>query len=171
MNPGTLTPTTFPMNPKPTTTRFESEDDEIETMLERTEPGLFDRSASDEAFRRRLSVIRRFNESIPPDARGAFLVNVPRTKTESPVLRPISTNMTVGRGPQALWRVADEPRLSSLHFSITRIGDKHTVTDLNSKNGTRLNENPHPVKVSSLRHGDFIHAGGLTFMFVENCES
>lgn len=158
------------MKPEPTT-KLASEDDEIETMLERTEPGLFDTTAGGEAFRRRLTVIRRFNESIPPDARGAFLVNVPRSKGESPVMRAISPNMTVGRGPQALWRFTGEPTLGSLHFSITRHERKHTLTDLNSKNGTRLNESPQRVKVSSLKHGDFIHAGGLTFMFVESTES
>ncbi len=71
-------------------------------------------------------------------------------------------SMTVGRGNENKVCVPD-PSVSINHCIIEREGDKYTVRDLNSTNGTRLNgEN---IKKTRLKPKDLIQVGSVDFMF------
>ena len=73
----------------------------------------------------------------------------------------------VGRRPDCDLRVPLQV-FSRRHFLIKREGDELTVKDLNSSNGTMLNNKPltqHAVKVKA---GDLIKAGSIKFLFKIN---
>lgn len=65
---------------------------------------------------------------------------------------------TIGRQPDNNLSYADN-RLSRQHLKIERINDKFIVTDCNSSNGTRLNEDE-LFEPETLRDGDILNLGG-----------
>lgn len=76
---------------------------------------------------------------------------------------PLTTAATtVGRDPEADIAV-DDPSMSRRHFQIEIRGREFFVRDLQSSNGTRLND--HPIKSAQLEPGDAIRAGDSVFVF------
>lgn len=75
----------------------------------------------------------------------------------------IMGELTVGRGNSAGLQL-DDPRLSSLHFRVRQAGDRTTVDDLQSRNGTWVNGQR--VDTRTLCDGDVIEAGGQIFVFL-----
>ena len=59
-------------------------------------------------------------------------------------------------------------RLSRHHFAVRNGSKGWVVRDLQSKNGTRVNDEP--VSSHSLVPGDIIQAGGLVFLFLTDHE-
>jgi pSer/pThr/pTyr-binding forkhead associated (FHA) protein len=78
---------------------------------------------------------------------------------------PLSERMvTVGRDASA-WLVLDDDTVSRLHARLDREGEDLWVTDLKSRNGTRVNGSPaFRARVGS---GDIIAFGDLEFVVVE----
>lgn len=74
---------------------------------------------------------------------------------------PSGAPVRVGRMPPAEVRIADDPMLSSLHFSVECGGDGGRVRDLGSRFGTVLNG--HKVLEAGLKDGDEIRAGRTVF--------
>ena len=65
---------------------------------------------------------------------------------------------TIGRGPQADF-VVDAPLLSRVHCRLSATGSVLTVEDLQSTNGTFVND--HLVTQSPLQNGDRLRVGRL----------
>ncbi len=68
---------------------------------------------------------------------------------------------TIGRASADI--LVEDPALSSSHFEIEAIGDNYFLHDLESSNGTILNERR--IRSAELAHGDVIRAGATTFTF------
>jgi MoxR-like ATPase len=71
--------------------------------------------------------------------------------------------ITVGRSPKCNLTLADR-RISGEHFALRRENDVWWMYDLNSSNGTRVNENR--VQAVELKDGDVIGAGDIDLVFV-----
>lgn len=143
---------------------------EFDTMLAETSPELFGVSqAPADAVLERVLIARRLLKSLPRTKPGqAYLVQVEEAPSYRPVeSRPVGKEITVGRTVTDGWRVAGEPpKLSSRHFTIRHQASRYYLRDLGSMNGTRVNGNAVSETDSSLSSGDFIYAGGCTFLFV-----
>ena len=78
---------------------------------------------------------------------------------------PLTERMvTVGRDPSA-WLVLEDDTVSRLHARLDREGDGLWVTDLKSRNGTRVNGSP--ALRTRVRSGDIVSFGDLEFAVVE----
>jgi hypothetical protein len=141
-------------------------DEEIETMLSKTSAKLFSRPTEDSGFLQRMLVVRKITSAIPMKKGSVSLASVHEGNLGSAGFKTIKKALTVGRNSSADWRVDDtQQKLSARHFSITLSGKNVVLTDLDSTNGTRVNEHPEKIKGPCLlHHGDFIHAGGCSFM-------
>jgi len=73
------------------------------------------------------------------------------------------TEVPVGRDPSNLLAISD-PSLSRKHCVVTREGERYSIRDLDSRNGTFVNGIA--VKQSYLQHGDQISAGDSVFLFL-----
>ena len=73
----------------------------------------------------------------------------------------------IGRDPTNQLVVPDES-LSRLQCSIRKDGERYQLVDLDSHNGTFLNQVP--VKTAKLSHGDLIQAGKSFFFFLQHEE-
>jgi hypothetical protein len=70
-------------------------------------------------------------------------------------------SITIGRTGKSGFVLADDTHLSGLHFAVESSGDECRLRDLNSTNGTRVNDMN--VKEAVLHHGDIIQAGQSAF--------
>jgi len=70
--------------------------------------------------------------------------------------------IVIGRAPENVVTIED-PAVSSHHCSVLRAGKKFTLKDMNSTNGTRLNNVT--VKEYRLRPKDVITVGAIDIMF------
>jgi len=73
----------------------------------------------------------------------------------------IGETVSVGRTPKASVPLADN-FLSGAHFAIECAADRCRLRDLNSRNGTKLNDEL--VTEAALKNGDQIYAGRTTFV-------
>ena len=71
----------------------------------------------------------------------------------------VDVQVRVGRLPDNELAI-DEPSVSRYHALISPSGDGHTVVDLGSRNGTRVNGQPASDTPVPLRHGDDVSLGG-----------
>jgi pSer/pThr/pTyr-binding forkhead associated (FHA) protein len=67
---------------------------------------------------------------------------------------------TIGRAPRAEF-VVDAPLVSRLHCRLTAIGDGIDIVDLDSTNGTYINDQR--VKSGCIRNGDRLRVGRVEF--------
>jgi pSer/pThr/pTyr-binding forkhead associated (FHA) protein len=72
------------------------------------------------------------------------------------------TKIVVGRGGEADWEFTKDTQLSRRHFEIELVGTQAILRDLESRNGTFLNDRR--VTVQNLKHHDQIRAGETVFM-------
>jgi len=77
---------------------------------------------------------------------------------------PLGERLVVGRSASCGFRIEDE-RASRRHLEIHRKGDQYFLSDLGSRNGTRLNG--HPVVFAPLVFGDEIGIGQSRLLFAE----
>ena len=73
---------------------------------------------------------------------------------------PLKDALIIGRGPACALRI-DDGRVSGQHLRVERSGSELFVTDLNSSNGTRLNDAPLTDR-TALTSGDRLALGGAT---------
>src|ERR1700736_4739802 len=78
------------------------------------------------------------------------------------VFRDLPTPVTIGREEGNLLRLNDE-RVSRFHAKVQQDNSDIILTDLESTNGTRVNNNV--VQIRRLRHGDRILVGRSLLLF------
>src|SRR6202011_4278372 len=83
------------------------------------------------------------------------------------VFRDLPTPVTIGREEGNLLRLNDE-RVSRFHAKVQQDNSDIILTDLESTNGTRVNNNV--VQIRRLRHGDRILVGRSLLLFGSNEE-
>lgn len=76
-----------------------------------------------------------------------------------PVMEP---EFVIGRDPSCHLRL-EQDTISSRHCRIRLDGDRVWVEDLNSRNGTIVNE--HSVRTTEVHHGDLLRLGSSQFLF------
>lgn len=155
--------------PRPTPDVSTPNEMELDALLSRTAPTLFDRSQGSSAFFHRLNEGRQLLASLPTLPATAFLVSIPsraQHALSALELRLIEQGLTVGRSTTCDWAVSDlRQKLSGQHFRIVCTEDGYLLRDLNSTNGTFVNENTNPIRSAMLCDGDVITAGGRKFLF------
>jgi hypothetical protein len=140
-------------------------DETIETMLSKTTAEVFALPAENRAFLQRMMVINKVTAALPAGKSEAVVASIQGGGLGPAGFKPIKKSLTVGRSNRADWQVEDNlKKLSGCHFSISKLGGKYILKDLDSSNGTRVNESSARIKQCLIHHGDFIHAGGCTFM-------
>jgi pSer/pThr/pTyr-binding forkhead associated (FHA) protein len=72
------------------------------------------------------------------------------------------SKIVVGRGSEADWEFTKDTQLSRKHFEIELVGSQAILRDLESRNGTFLNDRR--ITVQNLKHHDQIRAGETVFM-------
>lgn len=110
---------------------------------------------------RRLQIAASVLAALDAPVEAAALVHVVRGG--APVARAVGGKLSVGRGAAADWTF-DDPALSRVHFEISCDDAGCTLRDLQSHNGTRVNEATCAQR--RLADGDLIHAGTQTFLFL-----
>src|SRR5260370_10033704 len=83
------------------------------------------------------------------------------------VFRDLPTPVTIGREEGNMLRLNDE-RVSRFHAKVQHDNGDIILTDLESTNGTRVNNNV--VQIRRLRHGDRILVGRSMLLFGSNEE-
>lgn len=79
----------------------------------------------------------------------------------------IGPEITFGTDPTQATNVLDHPSLSALHARLHHAeNDIFTLLDQNSVAGTWVNYDPIPLEGRTLKHGDVVHFGRLTYRFV-----
>lgn len=79
-------------------------------------------------------------------------------------LRQAYPGVTVGRHPALCDLVLDHPTVSARHFRLSAGGDSVYVEDLNSLNGTIVDDRRlGPYEAAPIRDGSAIVAGGVAF--------
>jgi len=125
----------------------ESKDSGAETVL--TGSGTLDLDASEEAEAAAIETV----------VQAALVVRGTHARNGRVVLAGARTS--VGRSTANI--VVADPAMSATHFEVEVRGDDYFVHDLESSNGTFLNERS--VRAAELSSGDVIRAGGTTFAF------
>ena len=82
------------------------------------------------------------------------------------VHRLIDGPVIVGRDRLASIQVSSDPSLGRRHFRVYLDDSSCWVEDLNSSNGTRINDGVEPIARHELRDGDVIKAGSSIFAFL-----
>ncbi len=92
----------------------------------------------------------------------SFLIEIygPSLGKNHPVAKDV---MTIGREATNSIQI-DHENVSRTHCKLERISPAIYIEDLNSTNGTYLNDVP--IKRERLRHGDLIKVGGVVFKFI-----
>jgi hypothetical protein len=111
-------------------------------------------------FRCRASLVEGEEKVEPALPSAASLVIHEDGETRSIVLA--SETMTIGRLPECQITIADKGA-SRRHAQIRRSGDRYTLTDLGSTNGTRLNSQT--IQSRELSDGDRITIGTTLLEF------
>ncbi len=75
----------------------------------------------------------------------------------------VDGQMSIGRDEANVFCLAD-PKVSRRHCTIREVNQGHELTDLDSRNGTFLNEIP--IKHQALNHGDTIRVGSSELVFL-----
>lgn len=121
----------------------------------------------------RFQIFDRILSSLPVEPDGPALVyEVPGEGRADFILLPLD-EVRVGRKPITPSHPEDchlafpsQKKLSSRHFRIVRDDEEYVLEDLESKNGTYVNETRERTRSRVLSSGDLIEAGGVTFAFV-----
>lgn len=117
--------------------------------------------------------VRRFSQlygSLDPKPDGAALLyQEPETGTVRCHL--LGRSLVVGRSrkgernPAGCDLTFADDQMSRRHFEITLTDGVYTLHDLESRNGTYVNDGPQRIREHALKAGDIILAGGVIFVF------
>lgn len=138
---------------------FESQ--ETERSLQTPPPDIFERV-------RQFIVLYRDLGAQPI---GAGLL-YQRGREEEGQFQPLDRKLTVGRlsksnyHPTGCGLACDDQKMSRRHFEIELVDGFFVLRDLQSRNGTYLNQQPQRVTEAVLKEGDIITAGGGAFIFL-----
>jgi hypothetical protein len=121
----------------------------------------------------RFQIFDRILSSLPIEPEGPALVyEVPGEGRADFVLLSLD-EVRVGRKGISSTHPEDchlafpmQKKLSSRHFRIIRQGEDFLLEDIDSKNGTYVNDASERIQSRILKSGDLIEAGGVTFAFV-----
>jgi pSer/pThr/pTyr-binding forkhead associated (FHA) protein len=92
-------------------------------------------------------------------------------KRKEVCFQPIVEKLVAGRlskselNPEGSDLACDDEQMSRHHFEIRFHDGFFVLRDLQSRNGTYVNERPDRVSKIVLKEGDVIHAGTWTFIF------
>jgi two-component system, cell cycle response regulator len=113
--------------------------------------------SDDQTRKANLSEIRK-----KPSHQESFLIEIygPSLGKNHPVDRDL---ITIGREATNTIQI-DHENVSREHCKLEKIPPSIYIQDLNSTNGTYLNDVP--IKRERLRHGDLIKVGGVVFKFI-----
>ena len=124
--------------------------------------GMQDTSALRDRMARAAAIIRVLS-SVPSEPSLVYEGDV----GDTPVVIPIGEVITVGRHEECDVAIPECTALSRQHFRVSCLGTDCVVEDLNSRNGTFVNDaDASPITARVLCDGDFILAGVLAFLFV-----
>jgi pSer/pThr/pTyr-binding forkhead associated (FHA) protein len=101
------------------------------------------------------------NNDAPSQARDFRLRIVEPRQRHGEVTR-ISNEVTLGRSPTCSVSLDDDAFVSSVHARIFVLDGEAYLEDLNSKNGTYLNEEP-VTAPTQLERGDLVRVGDTVF--------
>jgi hypothetical protein len=87
------------------------------------------------------------------------------TKEGQRTVHEISGVTTVGRAPECQICISGDPKISRQHCRIEQRGRDFMLTDLNSANGTRWNDQDVGRRMIALNSGDVIGVGGSQLRF------
>jgi pSer/pThr/pTyr-binding forkhead associated (FHA) protein len=102
------------------------------------------------------------------ERQGKAFLMVSRGKAAGTVFPLIHSPAIIGRSPEAEVSI-NEQAMSHEHARIQISGDRYSIEDLGSTNGTRVNGERH-TGVTRLHSGDSVKAGSTTFTFVSKEE-
>jgi hypothetical protein len=117
--------------------------------------------------------IRQFHQllgDLPIESTGAFLL-YREPGADATRCVPLGQTLVVGRTPKNERNPAgsdlafDDHAMSRTHFQIECADGLYVLRDLESHNGTYLNNEPEPISVVVLKAGDIILAGNVVFAF------
>ncbi|MBA3963342.1 MAG: FHA domain-containing protein [Chthoniobacterales bacterium] len=97
-----------------------------------------------------------------------------RGREEEGQFQPLERKLVVGRLSKSGYNPAgcdlpcDDPRLSRHHFEIELVDSFFVLRDLQSRNGTYLNQQSERVTEVILKEGDIISAGSRAFIFLSD---
>ena len=81
---------------------------------------------------------------------------------------PVGVKLVVGRQAEGTdVALRDDKLLSAKHFAVKVSGEGCKLKDLNSRNGTAVNEPQNRIRSRLLRDGDLILAGKHIFVFLD----
>ena len=89
-----------------------------------------------------------------------FFIEGTRGNTEIDV--PDDIELVIGRGPECVL-ILEDAGISTTHARLTMEGGSWIITDLDSSNGTYVNDEE--ISTSTLEHGDEVIVGASTFLF------
>ena len=91
--------------------------------------------------------------------------------TASVQCHPLGENLVVGRSrknernPAGCDLAFEDEQMSRRHFEIKLTDGFYVLRDLESRNGTYVNDDPQRIREHVLKAGDIILAGGVIFVF------
>jgi len=115
-----------------------------------------------------VGLAERLLERIPLPKESSLMYSL--TEGGETIVVPIHNELTVGRLEGSAQVVVPAPKMSGLHFKITRSEEGFTVSDEHSRNGTYINGRPWMERRFPLENGDCIEAGGVKFVFIEGSD-
>jgi FHA domain len=118
----------------------------------------------------RIQQFNRLYAEITTKPQGAALLyqeseNGPASWRELPDKLIVGRLSKSSRNPSGCDLVIHDDEMSRVHFEIVCVDGFSILRDLNSRNGTRINNDPEKIQERVLKAGDSICAGRTTFVF------
>ncbi len=101
-------------------------------------------------------------EAGPIKDKAVLIMRLPNGK---PAVMPLKDKFTFGRNSTCDLNVATDAELSRAHFQLVTEHENYFVEDMNSRNGTYVNNYNARVARRELRNGDLILAGAQVLLF------
>ena len=112
---------------------------------------------------RREAAATREDDNVDPATQARdFRLRIVEPRQRHGEVTRISNEVTLGRSPTCSVSLDDDAFVSSVHARIFVMDGEAFVEDLNSKNGTYLNEEP-VTSPTQLERGDLVRVGGTVF--------
>lgn len=126
-------------------------------------------ATTDHIFERVRQFVQLYDQLASKPSGVALLY--PQPGGSSPKYRELDSLLTVGRlskserNPHGSDLALEDEQMSRRHFQIDFSDDFYILRDLQSRNGTYLNDDPVSIDERVLKAGDVIQAGASIFVF------